>query len=303
LRAAIAAAPAIAFTLIWFTPYDHWLTITIVATMQPFFAQTYARAVERVIGTAVGGVIAALVGLLCTSKLAIAAAMFPLAVLAFTVRAVSLGLFMLGLTPLVVLLVETGEPDTSEWLIAGARAALTTVGGVWAVAAGFLLWPSREPARVSVSARAAIAAHARFAAAVFALLRGEAPPASVDRARREAGIATNEFEATINRALLEPGSDHTRLDAALVIDAALRRCAGRLSVMGLHPVRNLGPQALRDWGTWIVTGLDGIAAGRSALDPRPVEESDEAVRRLARQTELLAGVIGRLEPASGGASE
>ena len=70
--------------------------------------------------------------------------MFPLAMLALAVRAVSFGLFMAALTPLVVLLVETGAPDTGEWRIAVARAALTTLGGIIAVAAGFLLWPSRE---------------------------------------------------------------------------------------------------------------------------------------------------------------
>ena len=52
---------------------------------------------------------------------------------------------MMALTPLVVLLVETGAPDTGEWQIAVARAALTTIGGLIAVAANFLLWPSREP--------------------------------------------------------------------------------------------------------------------------------------------------------------
>lgn len=61
------------------------------------------------------------------------------------IRAVSFGLFMLALTPLVLLLVETGTPDTGEWVIAAARAGLTTIGGLVAVGANFLLWPSREP--------------------------------------------------------------------------------------------------------------------------------------------------------------
>ncbi|MBN8903811.1 MAG: FUSC family protein, partial [Rhodospirillales bacterium] len=75
LRAVTAAAPALAFTMWWFTPYDHWLTITIIATVQPFFALTYARAVERVLGTAAGGAIAALIAAVCTTPLSIAAAM------------------------------------------------------------------------------------------------------------------------------------------------------------------------------------------------------------------------------------
>ncbi|MDR3537550.1 MAG: FUSC family protein [Acetobacteraceae bacterium] len=302
LRAAVAAAPALAYTMLWFTPYDHWLTITIVATMQPFFALTYTRAVERVLGTALGGVVAALVGVLCTTKLAVAAAMFPLAVMAFTVRSVSLGMFMLALTPLVVLLVETGQPDTSEWLIAGARALLTTIGGVVAVAATFLLWPSREPARVIGQAREAVAAHGRYADAVVGALLGRGDAASVERARREAGIANNAFEATINRALLEPGSaDPNRLEAALVIDAALRRCAGRLSVFQFDPAlaRSVPPEALLAWGDWISGGLAMVASGRSALPPRPQAAANDTILRLARQVELMAGIVERLgQPAT-----
>ena len=58
--------------------------------MQPYFALTYARAIERVLGTLLGGLVAALVGLVCTTPLAIAVAMFPLAIAAFAVRGVSL---------------------------------------------------------------------------------------------------------------------------------------------------------------------------------------------------------------------
>jgi uncharacterized membrane protein YccC len=298
LRAAVAAAPALAFTMLWFTPYDHWLTITIVATMQPYFALTYARAVERVLGTALGGVVAALVGLVCTTKLSVAAAMFPLAVIAFTVRSVSLGLFMMALTPLVVLLVETGEPDASEWMIAAARALLTTIGGLVAVAATFLLWPSREPARVAAEARGAVAAHGRYAAAVFGNLLGQTDAAAVDQARRDAGLANNTLEVTLNRALLEPGSSEGKqLEAALVIDAALRRCAGRLSATHLDPApsRDMPVEALRAWGDWITNGLAAVAAGHSALAPRPQVTASDAILRLARQVELMAGAVERLE--------
>jgi uncharacterized membrane protein YccC len=280
----------------WFTPYDHWLTITIVATMQPFFALTYARALERVVGTALGGIVAAVVGLVCTSPLAIALAMFPLAVAALAVRAVSFGLFMLALTPLVVLLVETGEPDTSEWRIAFARAALTILGGVLAVAASFLLWPSREPKRLVAGAKAAIAAHGRYAEAELGFLLGETPVAAVEAARRAAGVASNALEVSVNRTLIERGGGRDQLEAVLVIDAALRRCAGRLSAMQLDPGlrTSLPPAGLRAWRDWIGGGMRRLAEGQATLPPRPETASVDALRRLARQMELMAGAMGRL---------
>jgi uncharacterized membrane protein YccC len=297
LRTAVMAAPALAFTMVWFTPYDHWLTITIVATMQPFFAPTFTRAVERVAGTALGGIVAAVVGLLCTTPLSIALAMFPLAVAALAVRAVNFGLYMLALTPVVVLLVEIGESDTAEWRIALARAGLTITGGLLAVGASFVLWPIREPERLPELARQAIAAHGRYAEAEFASLLDEAPAAAVDRARREAGVASNLVEASINRALNERrGGGRDVLEAVLVINAALRRFAGRLSVMQLDPSLSarMPAESLRSWRDWIGGSMRSLAEGQIELPPRPETEVVDALRRLARQIELMAGAMRRL---------
>lgn len=88
---------------------------------------------------------------------------------------VSLGLFTATLTRLVVLLVESIVPGTSEWSIAWARFALTAAGGVIAMAAGFLLWPAWEPERLGQEARAAIGAHGAYAEAVLAAITREVP--------------------------------------------------------------------------------------------------------------------------------
>ncbi|HEY8290314.1 MAG TPA: FUSC family protein, partial [Acetobacteraceae bacterium] len=301
LRIAATAAPALAFTMLWFSDYDHWLTITIVATMQPFFALTYARALERIAGTALGGLVAALVGLVCTTPLAIAAAMFPLAVVTLAVRAVSFGLFMMALTPLVVLLVEIGQPGTSEWTIAAARAALTILGGLIAVAATFGLWPNREPEHLAEKVRGVIAAHGRYADADFSSLLNEATSAEVGQARRGAGVASNDLEAMISRALIEPGGrSASQLEAALVVDAALRRCAGRLAALRLDPELQTAvpPGALRMWRDWITGALRGLSEGKTAIAPRPAVEQADTLVRIARQIELMGGAMERLEGVS-----
>ncbi len=117
-----------------------------------------------------------------------------------------------------------------------ARAALTTIGGLIAVSANFLLWPSREPELVAAEVRRAIAAHGRYAEAGFSRLLGETTPAALGQARRAAGVSTNSLEALMSRALLEPGnSKNDPLEAALLVDAALRRCpAGSARCKTIH---------------------------------------------------------------------
>ncbi len=300
LRAAVTAAPAMAYTLIHNGPYDHWLTITIIVTMQPYFGNTFTRALERAGGTTLGGLLAAGLALLVSTPMHSTLLMFPLTVLTFALRSVSFGLFISGLTPVIVLLVELGQPDTSGWMIALTRVLLTVAGGLTAVAGCYLLWPSWEPNRLVDEVRAAIVAHGRYAAAEFSLILKEAGQIDVEQARRSAGLATNNVEALVARALLEPGQAHNdRLEAAMVIDAALRRFAGRLAAMQFDPEQAdaLSPDAWRAWRDWISASMQQLGSGESLAGPHPIVSNiqhTEALGRIARQIELIGGTIDRI---------
>jgi hypothetical protein len=232
-----------------------------------------------------------------TTPISIAAAMFALSVSAFAIRAVSFGLFMMALTPLVVLLVETGSPDTGGWTIAAARAALTTIGGLIAVGANFVLWPSREPDLVAAEVKNAIATHGAYAEANFSTLLGETNAAQLDEARRTAGIASNALEALITRALLEPGTkSRDTLEAAMLVDAALRRCAGRLATVQFDAALadRVARETLRIWRDWIAVSMRRLAAGETVLPLRPDDAGIDALGRIARQIELMAGAVQRI---------
>ncbi len=116
--------------------------------MQPFFATTWQRSLERVGGTLLGGGVAALLSALMTSRLHVVGLLPVLGALALAVRQVSYGVYIAVYTPTVILLVESIHPGESQWRIAAARAGFTILGGMIAVAANTVLWPSWEPDRV-----------------------------------------------------------------------------------------------------------------------------------------------------------
>ncbi len=281
LRVAVMCAPVLAWTLTRPGQFAHWTTITMVLCLQPYFSATWQRSAERIAGTALGGALAAFIGLLTQTSTELAITMLPLTVFAFAMRAVSYGVFVAALTPMIVLLVEQIAPGANEMTIALARVGYTLLGGLLAVLANLVLWPGFEGGRVEAGVKTAMAAHAAYAKAVFAALDGG--PAA-DSARRAAGLASNNLEATLARALLEP---HKARDPAIsrgaVVDAALRRIAGSLSLLLVDP-----PVLGADWAEWRDFLLAGLAGTPT---PRPKNQASgpgaETLMRLARQVELL----------------
>jgi uncharacterized membrane protein YccC len=286
LRAGIIATPVLVFTMSIHQQFAHWATITMVLCLQPYFSATWDRSAERIAGTALGGAVAAAIGLLSQTPLQLALTMLPLTMFAFAIRGVSYGAFIAALTPMVILLVEQIAPGTNELLLAVERIGYTFLGGTLAVLGNLLLFPGFEATRVETSIGNAIAAHAAYARAVFsALLDGTAAP---DAARRAAGMASNNLEASLARALAEPhkGGD-ALIERGAVVDAALRRMAGRLSVLALDRPK-IPPEARplwQDWQNWLASSFAGKPPPRP---PLPTGPAADALTRLARQVELIS---------------
>jgi len=308
LRVAVVGTPALALADRWAGgPLGHWLTITLLLTMQPYFALTWVRALERIGGTVLGGVLAALIAVFCRSPFAIVLALFPLSVIAFSLRRVSFGLYIAALTPIIVLLVEMEAPGTSELAIALARALYTVIGGVLAVIGTLVLWPSFEPERLAQELSRAIVAHARYGYAVLSFLIGEASTGEVEAWRRAAGLASNNLEASLQRALNEPvGRRAKRLEVAALVDAALRRIAGRLAAMQQDAslAGSLPRGTWAEWRDWFDRALQDVAEGRTP-PPRPAlprgaeaGHGGAALARIARQVELMPEALAR--PAGAG---
>jgi uncharacterized membrane protein YccC len=218
-------------------------------------------------------------------------------VLAFAVRQVSYGAFIACLTPWLIVFIEAVEPGHNQWDIAAHRAFFTISGGLLAVGASLVLWPSWEPDRLKRELFAAIAAHAAYARITLSALLGE-PAANMERARRAAGMASNNLEASLSRALHEPRRrGGGRLEAALVIDATLRRIAGRLSAMQHDPAEAgmMDHSGWASWRDWTASALAALATQRP-MPAAPAEPpASEAVGRVARQIELLDGALRRFE--------
>ena len=129
------------------------------------------------------------------------------------------------LTPFIVLLLDTVQPG--DWEVAAVRSLDTVIGGLLALFAGYLLWPSWERERLPEQLARTIAANRDYFLGVVAGYRGQtSDPGVLRSARRQAQLENANAAAAFQRLLSEP------------------EAAARLYRIGLCP-GNLQPTLLR----------------------------------------------------------
>lgn len=139
LRAAVAAAVAL-FIYKWYhIDHGYWLPFSVMIVLQPYFGATFKKAVQRITGTLVGGLVGGLL-LHVHTGLHIKEIMLCLSfifMVYYLRRNYGIAAFIITLN--LVLLFNLEAPITNELII---TRALSTIGGAGlAVLAGFVLLP------------------------------------------------------------------------------------------------------------------------------------------------------------------
>ncbi|MHB8283635.1 MAG: FUSC family protein [Caulobacteraceae bacterium] len=284
LRLATSVTAAFLLTRAFHIPYGYWMTMTVVIIQQPYMATTWTRALERVIGSVAGGALAALLGIVFHSQLALLALIFPLAIACMAFRPVNYTIFVFFLTPLFVLMLDLTHPGQREVTLAGTRALNTVMGGLIALVGGVVLWPSSGLNRLREDLAEAVAANGRFAALACDPAGQDA--STLDAARRAAGLASNKAEASQHRAVLETWWRRKDIEAAAAVLAVLRRVAGTATTLWLERDRLRPDQsAVAAWCEQATTALAG--ALRNLSPPPSLAPAAAADRRHPLVEEVL----------------
>ncbi|HZR35846.1 MAG TPA: FUSC family protein [Nevskia sp.] len=290
LRLALTAAAAVLATRLFDISRGYWISITAIVVLQPYMVETWRRTFDRIAGSVLGGLVAAWLMQLVGAPLQMALLIFPLSVVAFALRSVNYALFMLCMTPLVVLISELfRNGGIGDAHLAALRALDSILGGALGLAASFLLWPSWETPQLPRQLGDAVRAHRDY---LLVVLGGkpDAKDQDIGAARRQAGLASNNAEASLQRVLSETrvlsrrGAEH-----ALVVLACLRRMAGAVVTLSLLPQLVAGKVDAQRFGAvrrWADESLSEIA---QALEQR------RAPAALPAPPEALAAVVKQAE--------
>jgi uncharacterized membrane protein YccC len=187
-------------------PFEHryWLPLTALVVLKPDFRSTFTRGLGRILGTAVGALLAGLVaaalqpGPLLLTVLVVATAWGCYALLF-----ANYALFGLFVTAFVVFLLSfTGLP---AWSTVADRLEATLLGGVLALVA-YAVWPTWERVRVPEQLARLLEAQSRYGATLleqYADLR-RADLDRVEELRTAARLARSNAEASVARQASEP---------------------------------------------------------------------------------------------------
>lgn len=203
----LALAVAIGESVVQAASLDHgiWLVLTLLVILRTDRSSTWTRAVQRVGGTIVGSVLAAVLlqvlggqRLPVGSHLIILVLVFMVLVgLAMPLISVNYGYFVVALTPLALVMSDLSGP--SSWRTAATRAALTVAGGALAIVADAVVLPVRESHRLPAQMAGVIERTGAYLDAVLSgHVRGRVDVARITLARRSVEqVAASAIDTTV----------------------------------------------------------------------------------------------------------
>jgi uncharacterized membrane protein YccC len=294
LRVGIITAAAVALTAALDLKRGYWITITAVMILQPYTGTTSVRAVQRVLGTVVGGVLTAGLAALFHDPLAIFALVFVFALLSVALLPLNYGAFSVFLTPTFVLLAEA---STGDWHLAGVRILNTVLGGGLALLGSQLLWPSPESERLPTYLAQTITALRNYFALVVQRFddRSEDASRALREARRQVGLAILNAEESFQRLLGEHRGPAEALAPAMTLLTYTRRFTASIAALALsrHSVEAVPPEALAPFARAADAALADVAAALAAgRTPAPLGELPEPPSAAA--SPVLRGRLTRL---------
>jgi uncharacterized membrane protein YccC len=324
LRMAVVGAADVLLMRAVHVSHGFWLAMTSIIVLQPHSSGTLRKGLERVGGTIAGGVLAALIAAAVHSNAGIIAFITVSATLALATYAIDYGWYSFFLTPTFILL---SLPHLRDWRYAGVRIVTTMLGALTAVLAMRVLWPQSLSLELSgLLARCAEATSSYLRATLLfwqtASLQGAGQDSgrhlartAAERdilapARRACGLASQDAEEAVDRAMLDPlpasSSTVPATESALTFTTYIRRftqCLTTLAAVGV-PTPDMVTRLNR-----LVCRLDESVAllrqsfttsvperETSAADSRELahfEPSSSLAEQMLQRMERQAGVLER----------
>ena len=270
LRVAIVTAVAVWLAGALHLARGYWVTVTAVIILQPYTGVTTQRAVQRVIGTVLGGILTAGLGALFHDIRAILVLSFIFAAVSVALLPVNYTAFAVFLTPTFVLLAEASAGD---WHLATVRVINTLLGGAIALLGARLLWPAPEWTRLPRYLAATLRTNRDYLQTVVRSFpdRSDAAGEAMRTRRRDAALAAINAEESFQRLLAENGGRSDLLAPVMTFLTFVRRFTVSIAALAVsrHAVDPSTATMLEQFAATAAARLDAAAARLASGESEP----------------------------------
>lgn len=243
--------------------HGYWATLTCLVILQPHGAATWAKALQRVLGTIVGALVAVAVASLVHDPRAIVGFVFVFILVGMALLPLNYGAFSVFLTPAFVLLAEA-HPTTANlpWM----RVVNTLIGAAIALLGSRLLLRLSERDQIRPMLAKALAALRLLLSAA-----ASAPPnlELVRAARRQLGLSLLNAEASYQRLLTETGIAPVESEALLTLLLYAHRLGAGLIALATSAGTS-AHAALVAHADGLAEGLDELSEAVTSRAPSPM---------------------------------
>jgi len=273
-------------------PTGYWITLTALVALKPNFGGTSQTTVQRVVGSILGGIIGIALVLLVKNSLASTVCFLLLVFVAMSVRSLSYSLFIILLTPAIILLLNI--ISAGGWKVGVLRIFHSLAGGVLALLGSYLLFPRWErqqlPAQLEKTIRANLA---YFQQVIANYLHPEynAFADSINMLRHQAALENANANAAAQRLFSEPRHIQGEIEPVMTLIIYIRGFFSSVTTLAEHLQEFSGeyqfPEVKRLADT-IVQVLENLAdALGQGQPPQPLPALDSYLEAIHYQIEQL----------------
>lgn len=214
-------------------PHGYWLPFTILVVLQPDFGSTREKAAQRVLGTLTGGLIASSLLWLHPPLVVILTAVTVTNFLFGYFLKTRYGVAVVFVTLMVVLMTESQHPVTLAFTL--ERMGSTLAGGLLALGAALVFWPSWERGRFPAIFSKALSANRTYFDCVIRHLReGLSEGEEIARARHHAESTNSDAFSSLRRMIGDPKNQQEGLQNSAALVNGNQRIIHALSAIVLH---------------------------------------------------------------------
>ncbi len=212
--------------------HGHWISLTMLIVIQPYFGATRKKGVERIVGTVTGIILGGVIMLLPLPHdvfvgLLVVVSFF---VAYFLRNNYKIGVFFV--TIMMVILMQISQQHS--WELIGWRVLSTLIGALLAVVASYVFWPVWEKKRFPPLMENALLQNKNYLQLVLKFYNNEtAAGESWNKHRRVAEAANNDVFASVQRMVQEPEHIQNKVDLCFAMAGVTIRLSREITSIAL----------------------------------------------------------------------